>query len=114
MLKKSPRNSNRICSRSGIAFRIDTSQLWYPGPCVMLRPSLPYVPGVVSLAKAQVFGISILDEKSKAKFAAKYDVNFPLLADANHDVAEKYGVSVWTAFQVCKRTRVSTYCRTSG
>ena len=43
-------------------------------------------------SKAQIFGISILDEKSKAKFAAKYDVNFPLLADASHEVAEKYGV----------------------
>ena len=43
-------------------------------------------------SKAAVFGASILDEKSKAKFAAKYDVNFPLLADADHAVAEKYGV----------------------
>jgi thioredoxin-dependent peroxiredoxin len=43
-------------------------------------------------SKAAVFGVSILDEKSKAKFAAKFDVNFPLLADADHDVAEKYGV----------------------
>ena len=43
-------------------------------------------------SRAQVFGISILDEKSKAKFAAKYDVNFPLLADADHAVADNYGV----------------------
>jgi len=43
-------------------------------------------------SKAVVFGVSILDEKSKAKFADKYDVNFPLLADADHAVAEKYGV----------------------
>lgn len=43
-------------------------------------------------SKAAVFGISILDEKSKAKFAEKYDVNFPLLADADHEIAEKYGV----------------------
>jgi peroxiredoxin Q/BCP len=43
-------------------------------------------------SKAAVLGISILDEKSKAKFAAKYDLNFPLLADADHEVAEKYGV----------------------
>ena len=42
--------------------------------------------------KAVVFGISILDEASKAKFAEKYDINFPLLADADHEVAEKYGV----------------------
>jgi thioredoxin-dependent peroxiredoxin len=43
-------------------------------------------------SKAAVYGISILDEKSKAKFAAKHNVNFPLLADADHAVAEKYGV----------------------
>jgi peroxiredoxin Q/BCP len=43
-------------------------------------------------SKAVVFGVSILDEKSKAKFAKKFDVNFPLLADADHAVAEKYGV----------------------
>ena len=43
-------------------------------------------------SKAQIFGVSILDEKSKAKFAKKYDVTFPLLADKDHDVAEKYGV----------------------
>jgi thioredoxin-dependent peroxiredoxin len=42
--------------------------------------------------KAAVFGISILDEASKARFARKYDVTFPLLADAAHDVAERYGV----------------------
>ena len=43
-------------------------------------------------SKAAVFGISILDEASKAKFAKKYDVTFPLLADEDHAVAEKYGV----------------------
>ena len=43
-------------------------------------------------SKAAVLGISILDEKSKAKFAKKYDLNFPLLADADHGIAEKYGV----------------------
>jgi peroxiredoxin Q/BCP len=43
-------------------------------------------------SKAVVLGVSILDEKSKAKFADKYDLTFPLLADADHAVAEKYGV----------------------
>jgi peroxiredoxin Q/BCP len=42
--------------------------------------------------KAAVVGVSILDEASKARFADKYDLNFPLLADADHEVAEKYGV----------------------
>lgn len=43
-------------------------------------------------SKAVVLGVSILDEKSKARFAAKHGLTFPLLADAEHDVAEKYGV----------------------
>ena len=42
--------------------------------------------------KAAVLGVSILDEKSKAKFANKHGLTFPLLADADHAVAEKYGV----------------------
>ena len=43
-------------------------------------------------SKAAVLGVSILDEASKARFADKYDLNFPLLADADHEVADKYGV----------------------
>ena len=43
-------------------------------------------------SKAVVLGASILDEASKARFAAKHHVNFPLLADVEHDVAERYGV----------------------
>ena len=43
-------------------------------------------------SKAAVLGVSILDEKSKAKFAKKHGITFPLLADADHAVAEKYGV----------------------
>jgi len=42
--------------------------------------------------KAVVLGVSILDEASKARFAKKYDLTFPLLADEDHAVAEKYGV----------------------
>jgi thioredoxin-dependent peroxiredoxin len=43
-------------------------------------------------SKAAVFGVSILDEASKKKFADKFDLTFPLLADADHAVAGKYGV----------------------
>jgi len=43
-------------------------------------------------SKAAVLGVSILDEASKARFADKYSLTFPLLADADHEVAEKYGV----------------------
>jgi peroxiredoxin Q/BCP len=42
--------------------------------------------------KGIVLGISILDEASKARFAQKYGLEFPLLADADHAVAEQFGV----------------------
>ena len=50
------------------------------------------LPKFKKAGNAVVLGASILDEKSKAKFAHKYDITFPLLADADHAVAEKYGV----------------------
>ena len=43
-------------------------------------------------SKAVVLGMSMLDSRSKAKFAKKYDLTFPLLADEDHAVMEKYGV----------------------
>jgi peroxiredoxin Q/BCP len=42
-------------------------------------------------SQAAVLGVSVLDEKSKAKFADKYSLTFPLLADADHSVIDKYG-----------------------
>lgn len=41
---------------------------------------------------AVVLGISPDDTKSKAKFAGKYDLNFPILADEGAGICEKYGV----------------------
>ncbi len=41
--------------------------------------------------KAAVLGVSVLDTASKARFANKYSLAFPLLADVDHAVAEKYG-----------------------
>ena len=43
-------------------------------------------------ARVAVLGISILDEQSKARFAAKHGITFPLLADVDNAVAEAYGV----------------------
>jgi peroxiredoxin Q/BCP len=40
---------------------------------------------------ATILGISGQDETSKAKFAHKYDLTFPLLADLDYKVAEQYG-----------------------
>jgi peroxiredoxin Q/BCP len=45
-------------------------------------------------SKAVILGMSILGTASKAKFAEKYDLTFPLLADEDHAVMEKYGVWV--------------------
>ena len=43
-------------------------------------------------SKAMVLGVSGQDEASKARFAAKYNLPFPLLADTDYEIAEKYGV----------------------
>jgi peroxiredoxin Q/BCP len=40
---------------------------------------------------AVVFGVSADSEKTHQKFTAKHGLNFPLLADVNHEVCEKYG-----------------------
>lgn len=45
-------------------------------------------------AGATVWSISVLDAASKAKFKAEHGLTFPLLADADHEVAERYGVWV--------------------
>ena len=39
-----------------------------------------------------VIGVSTDTEASHQKFADKYNLSFPLLADTNHEVAEAYGV----------------------
>ncbi len=41
---------------------------------------------------AEVLGISPDPPAKQAKFDAKYELGFPLLADEDHAVAEKYGV----------------------
>lgn len=41
---------------------------------------------------AQVLGVSPQDEKSKAKFAQKHELNFPILADNDAKICDKYGV----------------------
>lgn len=42
--------------------------------------------------KVQVLGVSCDDVKSHRKFAEKFGLNFPLLADTEKKVVEKYGV----------------------
>jgi thioredoxin-dependent peroxiredoxin len=45
-------------------------------------------------AGARVIGVSPDEVKDVDKFAGKYDLEFTLLADADHAVAEKYGTWV--------------------
>lgn len=40
---------------------------------------------------AVVLGVSPDDDASHAKFRGKFELNFPLLCDPDHKVAEKYG-----------------------
>ncbi|HSM05187.1 MAG TPA: thioredoxin-dependent thiol peroxidase [Longimicrobiales bacterium] len=51
---------------------------------------------------AVVLGVSPDDEASHRKFKAKYDLNFPLLVDEDHAVAERYGV--WREKKMYGRT----------
>jgi thioredoxin-dependent peroxiredoxin len=48
--------------------------------------------GVVRKAGAQVVGISADSSASHQKFIAKYELNFPLLADPDNKVTTAYGV----------------------
>lgn len=56
-------------------------------------------------AGAEVIGVSLDDVESHAKFAEKYRVPFPLLADSEHRVSRTYGVLASTVgFHYARRT----------
>lgn len=67
-----PKDSTPGCSAQSCGFRDTTAEFAKLG--------------------AVVLGISILDSKSKKKFAEKFSLNFPLLADEDNAVVEKYGL----------------------
>jgi peroxiredoxin Q/BCP len=48
--------------------------------------------GKFAALNAQVIGVSADGETSHQKFAAKYNLEFPLLADVEAETAQKYGV----------------------
>ena len=56
---------------------------------------------------AIVWGVSPDDEASKAAFRDKFQLNFPILADVGHHVAEAYGV--WGERTVGDRTFTGTH-----
>jgi peroxiredoxin Q/BCP len=66
-----PRDDTPGCTKEACAFRDRSKELQKLG--------------------ARVFGVSTDDVASHVKFRDKYQLNFPLLADVDHEVAEKYG-----------------------
>jgi peroxiredoxin Q/BCP len=66
-----PKDDTPGCTKEACAFRDRSSELTSLG--------------------AVVLGVSADDLASHKKFAEKFSLNFPLLADTDHKVAEKYG-----------------------
>jgi thioredoxin-dependent peroxiredoxin len=66
-----PRDDTPGCTKEACAFRDQKAALKKHG--------------------AMVLGVSTDDVASHEKFRDKYKLNFPLLADVDHKVAEKYG-----------------------
>jgi Peroxiredoxin len=66
-----PKDDTPGCTREACAFRDEHSALLKSG--------------------AVVLGISPDSEASHARFAGKYKLPFPLLADTDHGISEKYG-----------------------
>jgi len=66
-----PRDDTPGCTKQACAFRDQKAALKKAG--------------------ATVLGVSPDDVASHAKFRDKFDLNFPLLADPGHKIAEKYG-----------------------
>jgi peroxiredoxin Q/BCP len=66
-----PRDDTPGCTKEACAFRDRKKELTKLG--------------------AHVLGVSTDDVDSHVKFRDKYELNFPLLADVDHKIAEKYG-----------------------
>jgi peroxiredoxin Q/BCP len=66
-----PRDDTPGCTREACAFRDRSAELKKLG--------------------AKIFGVSPDDVASHVKFKKKFQLNFPLLADPEHKVAEKFG-----------------------
>ncbi len=66
-----PKDDTPGCTKEACAFRDDIATL--------------------QNLNVQIFGVSVDDSESHAKFAEKYSLQFPLLADIGGDVAGRYG-----------------------
>ena len=72
-----PKDDTSGCTKEACAFRDRSAEFARLGP--------------VGTSGAVVLGVSPDDSASHARFRDKYDLNFPLLADPDHRVAEAYG-----------------------
>jgi peroxiredoxin Q/BCP len=72
-----------------------------PG-CTAQACGIRDVYGELEREGAVVLGVSPDDERSHVKFKRKYELPFTLLADADHHVAEQYGV--WAEKKYMGRT----------
>jgi peroxiredoxin Q/BCP len=79
-----PKNDTPGCTEEACSFRDDLAQLTALG--------------------AQIVGVSIDTAASNAKFAEKYHLPFPLLADQDGDVAKRYGAFAdWKVARFARR-----------
>ncbi len=79
-----PKNDTPGCTQEACSFRDDLHQLTALG--------------------AVVVGVSVDDSSSHAKFAKKYNLPFPLLADTRADVVARYGALLNLGlFRISKR-----------
>ena len=67
-----PRDMTPGCTKEACGFRDDLSRL--------------------KKQNVEVLGVSTDGTETHGKFREKYELNFPLLADVDHKVADKYGV----------------------
>ena len=80
-----PKDDTPGCTREACAFRDGLAKLQAAG--------------------AAVVGVSVDTQASHGKFAAKYHLNFPLLADTDGSVSRHYGTLMdWKISRLAKRT----------
>jgi peroxiredoxin len=81
-----PADFTPVCTKELCSFRDDLSRFQEKG--------------------AQVLGVSVQPQASKKKFAAKLNLNFPILADERKEVAKAYGVMGFLGFHTRRATFV--------
>lgn len=81
-----PADFTPVCTKELCSFRDDLSRFQEKG--------------------AQVLGVSVQSQASKKKFAAKLNLNFPILADEHKEVAKAYGVMGPLGFHTRRATFV--------